>query len=79
MKFEFDQICWHVTYEGDEDDVQDFKCNSGRQFEGLIKHLLTPAQWNRFSEDRGIVFEVSKKRYLAGVEYMKNNPYNTRQ
>lgn len=76
MKFEFDVVLHQVNYEGDEDDVQDFKCGSPYEFWGLVKLLLSPKDLDKLTGDQGVVFNVSKKRYLAGVEYINNNPFN---
>ena len=79
MKFEFDSSAKTIASENGEENIV-FHCNSTYQYYGLCKQLLTPIQQDKHIAlmNDGIYY-VSKERLKAGIEYMKNNPFNDRK
>lgn len=80
MRFEFDTILKRATYEGDEDGIKSFHCTSTYQFRDLCDVLLSESQLDRLiglSKDG--IYNISKKRYLAGLVYMENNIWNKKK
>lgn len=75
MRFEIDSSIHVFEYLDNDENIQDFKCVNANQFHKLCNILLTDKQLFRFVNSDGI-YNISKKRYLAGVEYMKDNLWN---
>lgn len=75
MRFEIDSSIYLIEYLDDEEDIKDIKCVNHHQFYDLLDIILTESQHIRFIDSDGI-YNISKKRYLAGVEYMKDNIWN---
>lgn len=79
MRFEFDQTVRVITSE-DYDRPIIFKCNSSYQYRGLCERLLSPSQIDKhIALSMDGIYNVSEKRLLDGIEYMKNNEFNPRQ
>lgn len=73
MRFEFDSTAYRIEA---EDGSEKFNCSCSYQYYGLCKKLLSPSQYeNHIALSKDGIFNVSKVRLNAGIEYMKNNPF----
>lgn len=80
MRFEFYTTANRVTYKDYEQGIKSFQCNNDYHYRDLCEVLLSESQRDRLvGLCKDGIYNISKKRYLAGLVYMENNIWNKRK
>ena len=75
MKVLLDDTAYYIEFESDI--YEDFRCNTSYQFVDCRKILLTYKQEEKFiSNETNREFNVSEKKVIKVLEYMKDNIWN---
>jgi hypothetical protein len=74
LKFEFDSTARTLTYEGNGEHIKPIKLIHPYEYNDFCEIILSPSQYERhicLMNDG--VYKVSKKRYLAAIEWLKSS------